>query len=377
MLPTESRATLVPGSTSCSAPAAMLSHTATGEWQSFESRMRRRRAERLALKAEVAASAGFDDDARACLAEARMLAPDLPEIAVAEAVLARQPEPIAIPAEVASRSRSAFLVSATACILMAAFVAGWFAYRDGSDVAPAEPAQVVAAAGPAPAARIAVAPPPATLPEPVRELVAEASAPSPAHADAAAPREVKAPEPEPTPRESSAKPPSVATSEGLPTLPDVATATPPPAPPARVEAPPPAPPAAPTAGLGGTVLPAPSVDVKAPVVEVAQEPLVQSVLNRYAAAYSSLDADAAARVWPTVNRGSLARAFDGLAKQRVSLGDCRIDVTGNKARARCAGSATWSPKVGSGTHTESREWTFELMRVGPDWQILNARAQNR
>jgi len=50
---------------------------------------------------------------------------------------------------------------------------------------------------------------------------------------------------------------------------------------------------------------------------------------------------------------------------------------GNKARAACAGSATWSPKVGSGTHTESREWTFELARVGAGWQILNARAQNR
>ena len=110
---------------------------------------------------------------------------------------------------------------------------------------------------------------------------------------------------------------------------------------------------------------------------MSQEPVVRSVLNRYAAAYNSLDADAAQRVWPTVNRGALARAFDGLATQRVSLGDCRIDVMGTKARAACAGSATWSPKVGSGTHTESREWTFELARGGAGWQILNARAQNR
>ena len=360
----------------------MLSHTATGEWQSFESRMRRRRAERLALKAEVAASAGFDDDARACLAEARTLVPDLPEIAAAEAVLARQPEPIPIGAEQGPRSRSAFLMSATACILAAAFVAGWFAYRDVPPVAPAAPAQLAATVEPAPssapAPHDAVATPAATLSEPVREAVNVLSGPTPAHVDPPVPRdvEVKAPESDRKPPEPTAKPPAVATTEGLPTLPDVATATPAPAPP-RVEPPPPAAPAAPTAALGGTVLPAPSVDVKAPVVEVAQEPLVQSVLNRYAAAYSALDADAAARVWPTVNRGALSRAFDGLSKQRVSLGDCRIDVTGNKARARCTGSATWSPKVGSGTHTESREWAFELMRVGPGWQILNARAQNR
>jgi len=74
---------------------------------------------------------------------------------------------------------------------------------------------------------------------------------------------------------------------------------------------------------------------------------------------------------------ALARAFDGLETQAVRLGECRIDVTGNKASARCAGSATWSPKVGSGTHTESRDWTFDLVRVGANWQILNARAQNR
>jgi hypothetical protein len=136
-------------------------------------------------------------------------------------------------------------------------------------------------------------------------------------------------------------------------------------------------PAPPTAGLAATVLPTPSVDVKAPVVEMPQEPAVQAVLNRFASAYTALDADAAERVWPTVNRGALARAFDGLASQRVSLGDCRIDVTGSKARARCAGSATWSPKVGSGMHTESRVWTFDLVRVGAGWQILSARAQNK
>ncbi len=355
----------------------MLSHTATGEWQSFESRMRRRRAERLALKAEVAASAGFDDDARACLAEARTLAPDLPEIAAAEAALERQPEPTLIAAEEGPRSRSAFLVSATACLLLAAFVAGWIAYRDVPDGAMALPRQVAASPERAAAPNVAAPDPPVTAPEPVREPVSLASGPSPSRLETPVPRDVKAPEPDRQPPESDAKPPSVGTTDGLPTLPDVAPATPAPAPPARVEPPPAVTPAAPTAGLAGTVLPAPSVDVKAPVVEVSQEPLVRSVLNRYASAYTALDADAAERVWPTVNRGALARAFDGLASQSVSLDDCRIDVTGNRARARCAGSATWSPKVGSGMHTESREWTFELVRVGAGWQILNARAQNR
>src|SRR4029078_10780277 len=58
----------------------MVSHTATGEWQSFEGRMRRRRAERLALRADVGADAGCIDEAREALAEARRLAPTLPDL---------------------------------------------------------------------------------------------------------------------------------------------------------------------------------------------------------------------------------------------------------------------------------------------------------
>src|SRR3954467_9307297 len=67
----------------------MVSHTSTGEWQSFESRMRRKRAERLALRAEVAAEAGCFDDARQCLDEARSIAPGLPAIAAAESLIAQ------------------------------------------------------------------------------------------------------------------------------------------------------------------------------------------------------------------------------------------------------------------------------------------------
>jgi hypothetical protein len=105
---------------------------------------------------------------------------------------------------------------------------------------------------------------------------------------------------------------------------------------------------------------------------------VRSVLSRYASAYSTLDAAAAHRVWPGVNRAALARAFDSLASQQISLGDCRIDVAATNARARCAGSATWAPKVGGGeARTEARDWTFELARAANGWQIVSARVQNR
>ena len=105
---------------------------------------------------------------------------------------------------------------------------------------------------------------------------------------------------------------------------------------------------------------------------VRDETVVLSVLQRYEAAYSNLDAAAASAVWPAVDRGALARAFNGLASQRVSLGDCDISVNGPSARATCSGSATWRPKVGGGSHTENRRWNFELRKAGENWKIEKA-----
>jgi hypothetical protein len=114
------------------------------------------------------------------------------------------------------------------------------------------------------------------------------------------------------------------------------------------------------------------------VVRSDDRTAVRSVLDRYAAAYSDLDAAAAQQVWPGVDRATLARAFDSLASQRVTLANCRIDVTGETARASCIGSATWAPKVGdTAPRTDPRAWSFDLSRAGGDWRIVNARVQNR
>jgi hypothetical protein len=105
---------------------------------------------------------------------------------------------------------------------------------------------------------------------------------------------------------------------------------------------------------------------------------VRRALDRYAAAYGALDAAAAARVWPEVDRAALARAFDALESQHVALGTCAVDVSAASARANCDGTATWTPKVGARVpRTEPRRWTFELTRAGSDWQIVRARVQNR
>jgi hypothetical protein len=103
--------------------------------------------------------------------------------------------------------------------------------------------------------------------------------------------------------------------------------------------------------------------------------VVREVLARYEGAYSSLDADAASRVWPTVNRTALARAFDGLARQNVSLGNCDVTVSGPAARATCLGTASWTPKVGGGQRTAERRWNFELRKSGEEWLIQRASAR--
>ena len=60
---------------------------------------------------------------------------------------------------------------------------------------------------------------------------------------------------------------------------------------------------------------------------------IRTTLGRYEAAYSGLNVPAAHAVWPSVDQRALARAFDGLASQRVALDKCDIVVTG-ATRAR-------------------------------------------
>lgn len=322
--------------------------------------MRRRRAERLALRADVAVDAGCPDDARACLEEARALAPGLPELALIEAKLSAQPRH-------SGSSTSKWAMVAAACA--AAMIGGVAMSRRAS-------APAVIAAGPtshvAPAAAIAAARvevvtispapiPPARLeesePQPERQLPAART-----EAPLALVRTV-----EPAIRTGTAVRPERSATAAAPDELSVSALPP---------APVPAPVTTASDALAEMLPAAPSVATRP--VEAAQESVVRAVLSRYASAYSSLDADAAHRVWPGVNRAALSRAFDSLASQQISLGDCRIDVGASSARAHCAGSATWAPKVGGGgARTEARDWTFELARAASGWEIVRARVQNR
>ena len=104
--------------------------------------------------------------------------------------------------------------------------------------------------------------------------------------------------------------------------------------------------------------------------------MVRAVLDRYRQAYGSMDANAVAGVWPSVNVPNLARAFAQLESQRFEFTDCRINVSGGRAQATCSGKASYVPKIGGRTiRTANREWAFLLERLNDDWVIRRADAR--
>lgn len=108
----------------------------------------------------------------------------------------------------------------------------------------------------------------------------------------------------------------------------------------------------------------------------ADEELVRSTLQQYRAAYESLDAHSAQAIWPSVDEAALSRAFSGLQSQRLMFDDCQVQVRGAVGHATCRGTAVYVPRVGSrDPRREPRVWTFDLRKIGENWQIDTARAE--
>jgi hypothetical protein len=134
-------------------------------------------------------------------------------------------------------------------------------------------------------------------------------------------------------------------------------------------------PAAASPAAASTVIaappPGPPVPDAAAAARVAvPRAAVESVLGRYARAFSSLDARSAKAVWPNVNQRNLERAFEGLQQQHFDLGACDITVLPPRALALCDGTARYTPKVGDRKERiETRRWTFHLIQDGQDWSI--------
>jgi hypothetical protein len=103
---------------------------------------------------------------------------------------------------------------------------------------------------------------------------------------------------------------------------------------------------------------------------------IRALLQRYEEAYDHRDARSAAALWPSLDRGALARAFAGLDRQDVEFDRCDIDASGAKGSAVCVGTVRYVPSVGRAVEKTDRiTWTFALARSGEDWHIdgLSAR----
>jgi hypothetical protein len=103
---------------------------------------------------------------------------------------------------------------------------------------------------------------------------------------------------------------------------------------------------------------------------------VQSVIDRYRAAFDSLDAKAVEGFWPGVDMRALNRAFDQLQSQHLQFDHCDIQLAGSRAFGFCHGYAQMVRKAGSqDPRTEPRQWTFTLGEVKDHWVILGVDAR--
>ena len=354
---------LPPAAASVSDSTPVLSsHTSTDQWQSFEMRMRRRRAERCVLRAQVALEAGFPEDARAALDEARRLDSSTPDFETLSASVV-----IDEPTETAAREPRSLtpLVSIGVVLITIAMGVGAFALFGRTDTTDFQP----------PAERVQSAP--AAIDQkrsaPVSSTVAVAAVSGEHDAPATPPASITK---EPERRPSQAPPiPNLISTPVAAAMSVGGVVRKPPVP------------------LSGESKPAESRKPDAPTITLEEAPLmlpsssgpsltvpdppapdesrrIRAALARYEAGYSALNVDAVQAVWPAVDARSLSRAFEGLASQRFALGQCSIAIDAASATATCHGTTSWTPKIGGGTRSEARRWVFDLRRAESGWQIV-------
>ena len=365
---------------------------------SFEMRMRQRRATRCLQRATAAIESGDIAAAESAVQEARELHPDSPELSNIEARLTAASTSIETTGHIdvvdgsavtSHRGLTPWIAAATGFAVLATGAAfgarSWLARYEqrnpppAVDALPPLPAVAAAAAAVAPATQ---------LEQPLRVIYETVRAPEiTPRLIVAEPRlpaypgpPIAEPEPQLEPEpvvlainrgENNPPPPILQTQpefRGETRLEPVAPPAPS-EPPARAAAPPPD-----TVALPETRTTPPPAPEEAPITR-DESSVVRSVLRQYESAFSRLDADEASKVWPAVDRGELARAFNGLTSQRVALGSCDVTVNGLAARAVCSGSFTWEPKVGGGVRTEPRRWNFDLRKNGDAWRIERATAR--
>jgi hypothetical protein len=105
---------------------------------------------------------------------------------------------------------------------------------------------------------------------------------------------------------------------------------------------------------------------------------IRLTLGKYERAYKDLDVQAAARIWPSVDRRALSRAFGSIRSQGLNLEWCDIDVAADRATVVCRGVLQIVPRVGHQEPVRSQqEWQFLMHKADSEWKIGNVIATPR
>jgi hypothetical protein len=118
-----------------------------------------------------------------------------------------------------------------------------------------------------------------------------------------------------------------------------------------------------------------SAPTTAAVIAPKPETIIEGVVQRYALAYSALDARAVTRVFPAESSGSLQYAFSKLKAQTIHARDVAItlDPNGQAATVSMVWAVEAVPKVGS-TVRAQRLTTLRMARTpAGDWNIVERR----
>jgi hypothetical protein len=141
------------------------------------------------------------------------------------------------------------------------------------------------------------------------------------------------------------------------------------------------PPEAPLSSALTNGLPAVPVEYAAPSAAVSlrsralEEGAVLQTLQNYERAYEAMNVMATAKVWPSVDRRALARAFTTLKSQGLTFESCEVSVSDTSATAHCRGTVEFVRKVGNPVPlTAPQEWRFTMRKFGTDWMIEDVAA---
>ena len=103
---------------------------------------------------------------------------------------------------------------------------------------------------------------------------------------------------------------------------------------------------------------------------------IRGVLDAYRDSYVKRDVASTVKLWPGVDKAALSRAFATLASQQIDFAQCSLDVSGQRATARCSGSLQYVQRVGNGSpQSRSLLWNFDLDRSTGRWLISRVTAQ--